>query len=96
MNGRAAVTDPFLVRVGWVGNGPVEVDVTLRAVASGGEEVYLSWYSDCGRLAKSRTFGPEGGNVLRLERLDACTLYVVARSQQWGVGWRVVHLEFGP
>lgn len=62
----------------------VTLDATTQEIAG---EVFLSWYADCGKLKRARTFGDDPVNTLVPEREGICLLYVVVRDGENGVGF---------
>lgn len=68
----------------------LDLEVTLDATTVQSDEtvsVYLSWFTDCGSVDKSRTFGDQLENTLKPDRTGACRVYVVVRDGNTGVGW---------
>lgn len=80
-------------------DNPLELEVVMDATTlefAQNEDVFLSWFTDCGSLSKSRTFGDDPENTLKPDRTGLCRLYVVIRDGERGVGWLERHLDLLP
>ncbi len=67
--------------------------VSLQTTTDAEADSYVSWFTNCGPLEHSRTFGPTGDNRLTIADNAPCSLFVVVRDTTYGVGWLQIDID---